>query len=76
MSKVCEKKPLDFDRSPALRNMNRKVAVSPPKTEFIKKCLTFNGSKFWNSLPNDVRSCETLASFNNLTSSLGPFSNH
>ena len=59
-----------------LRNMNRKVAVPLPKTEFLKKSLTFNGAKLWNSLPNDVRNCETLASFNNLISSLGPFSNH
>ena len=59
-----------------LRNMNRKVAVPLPKTEFLQKSLTFNGAKLWNSLPNDVRNCETLASFNNLISSLGPFSNH
>ena len=31
-----------------------------PKTEFLKKSFKYNGAKFSNSLPNEIRDCEAF----------------
>ena len=54
-----------------LRDSSNKVALPLPKTEFLKKSLSYDGAKLWNSLPSDVRHCECPVSFRNKLLSLG-----
>ena len=49
-----------------LRNADDKLAVPLPKTEFLKK----NFSK------NETRSCETLATFDELISTYRPYAKY
>ena len=49
-----------------LRNAENWLAVPLPKTKFLKKSFSYNGAKIWNSLPNEVCNCETLATFDKL----------
>ena len=46
-----------------LRNAAKTVALPLPKTEFLKKSLSYSGAKIWNSLPNAVRNSDSLFSF-------------
>ena len=55
-----------------LSNTDNYLAIPLPKTEFLKKSLSFNGAKIWNSFPNEIRSSETLASFDELISTYRP----
>ncbi len=34
-----------------------------PKTEFLKKTFGYSGAILWNSLPQDVKSAESITSF-------------
>ena len=43
-----------------LRNADNKLALPLPKTEFLKKSFKYNGAKFSNSLPNEIRDCEAF----------------
>ena len=55
-----------------LRNVDNNLAIPLPKTEFLKKSLSYNGAKIWNFFPNEVPSSETLASFDELISTNTP----
>ena len=46
-----------------LRNADNKLALPLPKTEFLKTSFSYNDARVWNSLPNEIRNCETLATF-------------
>ena len=55
-----------------LSNTDNYLAIPLLKTEFLKKSFSFNGAKIWNSFPNEIRSSETLASFDELISTYRP----
>ena len=54
-----------------LRNSSNKVALPLPKIEFLRKSFSYDGAKLWNSLPSELRDCESLVSFRNNFLSLG-----
>ena len=43
-----------------LRNSDMKLNRPFPKTEYLKKSISFNGVKLWNDLPIEVRNAESL----------------
>ena len=43
-----------------------KLNLPFPKTEYLKKSISFNGVKLWNDLPIEVRNAESLGIFNSL----------
>ena len=47
-----------------LRGSSTKLHLPKPKTEYLKKSLSYRGAKLWNSLPNELRQKESLAIFN------------
>ena len=49
-----------------LRNSDMKLNLPFPKTEYLKKSISFNGVKLWNDLPIEVRNAESLGIFNSL----------
>lgn len=51
-----------------LGNADDKLTVPLPKTEFLKKSFSYHGVKIWNSLPTEIRSRKTLATFDELIS--------
>ena len=55
-----------------LRKADNKLALPLPKTEFLKKSFSYNGARVWNSLPYEIRNCETLATFDKLISTYRP----
>ena len=60
------------DNNYNLRNADNNLAIPLPKTEFLKKGLSYHGVKIWNSFPNEIHSSETLASFDELISTYRP----
>ena len=46
-----------------LRNSTKEVALPLPKRDFYKNSPSYNRAKIWNDLPEEIRSCETFASF-------------
>ena len=55
-----------------LRIADNKLAVPWSKTEFLKESFSYNGAKIWNFSPNEIRSYETLATFDELISICRP----
>ena len=49
-----------------LRNSDMKLNLPFPKTEYLKKSISFNGVKLWNDLPIEVRNAESLGIFDSL----------
>ncbi len=47
-----------------LRGSSTKLHLPRPKTEYLKKSLSYRGAKLWNSFPNELRVKESLAIFN------------
>ena len=47
-----------------LRGSSTKPHLPKPKTEYLKKSLSYRGAKLWNSLPNELGVKESLAIFN------------
>ena len=45
----------------SLRNTSKTVALPLPKTDFLKKSISYSGAKLWNSLPNELRNCDSLS---------------
>ena len=56
------------DNNYHLRKADNNMAIPLPKTEFLKKSLSYHDAKIWNSFPNEICSSETLASFDELIS--------
>jgi hypothetical protein len=46
-----------------LRGSSTKLYLPQPKTDNLKKSLSYRGAKLWNSLSDDLRSKESLAAF-------------
>ncbi len=47
-----------------MRGSSTKLFLPKPKTEYLKKSLSYRGAKLWNSLPDEARNKHSLASFN------------
>ena len=47
----------------SLRDSIYNLALQKPRTEILKKSLSYRGAKLWNSLPNKMKSEESLESF-------------
>ena len=38
-----------------LRNSNMNLYIPFPKTDYLKKCIGYNGAKLWNELPSEIK---------------------
>ena len=46
-----------------LRGSSTELCLPQPKTDYLKKSLSYRGPKLWNSLSDDIRNKESLAAF-------------
>ena len=46
-----------------LRGSSTKLYLPQPKTDYLKKSLSYRGAKMWNRLSDDLRNKESLAAF-------------
>ena len=47
-----------------LRSSNKMDFIIPkPKTELFKGSMSYSGAKVWNTIPNDIRECDSIKSF-------------
>jgi hypothetical protein len=46
-----------------LRGSSTRLYFPQPKTDHLKKSLSYGGAKLWNSLSDDLRNKESLAAF-------------
>ena len=58
-----------FQKTPSsqrynLRGSTTKLNLPKPKTEYLKKRLSYRGAKLWNSLPEGLRNQQSLRQFN------------
>ena len=55
----------------SLRDSIYNLALQKPRTEILKKSFSYRGAKLWNSLPNKMKSEESLESFRKRLFTLG-----
>ena len=55
----------------SLRDSIYNLALQKPRTEILKKSFSCRGAKLWNSLPNKMKSEESLESFRKRLFTLG-----
>ena len=48
-----------------------RLALPQPRTDYVRKSLSYSGAVLWNSLPADIRVSKTLGEFK---TKLGNFS--
>ena len=53
-----------------LRNSDFGFYLTKPKTEYMKKSISYSGAKFWNNLPSEVRNSTSINTFNSLISDI------
>ena len=53
-----------------LRDSNYNLTLQKPKTESLKKSFSYRGAKLWNSLPNSIKSKQSLEPFSKSLRSL------
>lgn len=46
-----------------LRNINNKLSLPKPRTDFLKRSISYSGAKLWNDLPSKLREITSLAEF-------------
>jgi hypothetical protein len=46
-----------------LRDTSRKLALSQPRTNYLKNSFSYSGSGLWNSLPVELRQSNSLRKF-------------
>ena len=51
------------DSSNNLRNLENKLLLPKPRTNYLKSSISYSGAALWNSLPVEVRSAESLQIF-------------
>ena len=51
------------DSSYNLRNLENKLLLPKPRTNYLKSRISYSGAALWNSLPVEVRSAESLQIF-------------
>ena len=50
-----------------LKNIENKLALPKPCTDFLKRSFRYSGEHLWNSLPSNVRA---IRSFTNLSNEI------
>ena len=53
-----------------LRNSDFGFYLTKPKTEYMKKSISYSGAKLWNNLPSEVRNSTSINTFNSLISDI------
>ena len=54
----------NLNRPNCLRSSNITDFIIPkPKTELFKGSMSYSGAKVWNTIPNDIRECDSIKSF-------------
>ena len=51
---LCKKFSLKYNDKHHLRSNNCKLYLRKPKTNFMKKSISYRGASTWNSLPSDI----------------------
>mgnify|MGYP002804208665 CR=1 FL=1 len=46
-----------------LRNINRKLFIPEPDTDYLKRSFSYSGASLWNSLPESLRFSASLQFF-------------
>ena len=49
----------DYD----LRNSFRKLVLTKPRTDYLKRSFSYSGAMLWNSLPEHVREIKSIRKF-------------
>ena len=44
-------------------DMNNKLYLAKPRTEYLKRRFSYSGALLWNDLPKEMRNLSTLSSF-------------
>ena len=57
-------------------NSNSTLFLPRPKTEYLKKSISFRGPKIWNFLSKQARNSESLSIFNANISNASLFDNN
>jgi hypothetical protein len=47
----------------SLRDTSKKLALSQPRTNYLKNSFSYSGSVLWNSLPVELRQSNSLRKF-------------
>ena len=50
-----------------LRNSDMNLYIPFPKTEYLKRCIGYNGAKLWNELRSEIKNAKSLVHFNSLS---------
>ena len=53
-----------------LRNSDYGFYLTKPKTEYMRKSISYSGAKLWNNLPSEVRDSISINTFNSLISDI------
>ena len=53
-----------------LRNSDYGFYLTKPKTEYMRKSISYSGAKHWNNLPSEVRDSISINTFNSLISDI------
>ena len=40
-----------------------RLALTQPRTDYVRKCFSYSGAAFWNGLPTDIGVSRTLGEF-------------
>ena len=46
-----------------LRNMENKLSLPQPQTDYLKRSFLYSGAHLWNNLPLDLRQTSSLTDF-------------
>jgi len=47
----------------SLRNNEFKLSIPQPRTNYCKRCFSYSGAVFWNSLPREIKQSNSLKEF-------------
>lgn len=53
------------NKSYGLREAEGRLVIPKPRTEYLKKSLSYSGAKLWNSFPPQMRNVTTISNFKN-----------
>ena len=46
-----------------VRNLEMKLNLAKPNTNYLKKSFSYSAASLWNNLPNNLRTIESVRSF-------------
>ena len=53
-----------------LRDLENKLAIPLPRTNYFKNSFSYSGATLWNSLPSEARQASSLTNFRRVLSNL------